>query len=270
MLRKEKNVEFGLLLRNVTKHIKDQNWFAVGIDFVIVVAGVLFALMAEQWLRDGKQRDDLARAEIAINADLLTNLFNAREIGALTPCRRERTQILSELLEKYNDQWGGIPWTPHQGAFNAQLPELLPTPYRLWGSRVWEAEQRLGTFAAMDSARRQTLDTIFAGTNVIIKVLEDIVEAQSRLKVLAIAKEISPSDRTRYLELLHFVDEQTGMLELMAQQTLEQIESFGFRPDQSYIEEYDEYMSGYGTARKERYGDCFVPFDMPFLDSAVG
>ena len=144
-----------MLLKRVAGHIKDQNWLAVGIDFGIVVAGVLFALMAEQWLRDGERRDDLENVEVTINADLLTNLFNVKEIRAIAPCRRERTKVLSALLEKDEDLWDGIPWTPNQGAFGAQLPEVLPTPYRLWGSRVWEAEQRIGTFAAMNSDRRR-------------------------------------------------------------------------------------------------------------------
>ena len=30
-----------MLLRRITKHVKDQNWFAVVLDFAIVVAGVM-------------------------------------------------------------------------------------------------------------------------------------------------------------------------------------------------------------------------------------
>ena len=33
-----------MLLRRITKHIKEQNWFAVGIDFVIVVFGVFIGI----------------------------------------------------------------------------------------------------------------------------------------------------------------------------------------------------------------------------------
>jgi hypothetical protein len=33
----------GMLLRRITQHVKDQNWFAVLLDFVIVVAGILIA-----------------------------------------------------------------------------------------------------------------------------------------------------------------------------------------------------------------------------------
>ena len=33
-----------MLLRSITKHVKDQNWYAIGIDFFIVVIGVYFGM----------------------------------------------------------------------------------------------------------------------------------------------------------------------------------------------------------------------------------
>ena len=41
-----------MLLRRITKHVKDQNWFAVGIDFVIVVVGVFIGLQVANWNDD--------------------------------------------------------------------------------------------------------------------------------------------------------------------------------------------------------------------------
>ncbi|MEP1143501.1 MAG: DUF6090 family protein [Henriciella sp.] len=38
-----------MLLRRVTKHVKDQNWFAVGIDFFIVVVGVFIGIQVANW-----------------------------------------------------------------------------------------------------------------------------------------------------------------------------------------------------------------------------
>ena len=38
-----------MLLRNITKHVKDQNWFAVALDFVIVVIGVFIGLQVANW-----------------------------------------------------------------------------------------------------------------------------------------------------------------------------------------------------------------------------
>jgi len=36
-------------LRSLTKHVKDQNWFAVALDFFIVVAGILIAFQITEW-----------------------------------------------------------------------------------------------------------------------------------------------------------------------------------------------------------------------------
>ena len=38
-----------MLLRSLTKHVKDQNWFAVVLDFFIVVAGILIAFQITNW-----------------------------------------------------------------------------------------------------------------------------------------------------------------------------------------------------------------------------
>ena len=39
-----------MFLHRITKHVKDQNWFAVALDFVIVVAGILIAFQITNWL----------------------------------------------------------------------------------------------------------------------------------------------------------------------------------------------------------------------------
>jgi hypothetical protein len=38
-----------MLLRRITKPVKDQNWFAIGIDFAIVVSGVFVGLQVTSW-----------------------------------------------------------------------------------------------------------------------------------------------------------------------------------------------------------------------------
>ena len=38
-----------MLLRRISKHVKDQNWFAVALDFVIVVMGILIAFQITNW-----------------------------------------------------------------------------------------------------------------------------------------------------------------------------------------------------------------------------
>jgi hypothetical protein len=38
-----------MILRSVTQHVRDQNWFAVALDFLIVVIGVFVGLQVQQW-----------------------------------------------------------------------------------------------------------------------------------------------------------------------------------------------------------------------------
>jgi len=38
-----------MILSSVTKHVKDQNWFAVLVDFIIVVVGVFVGLQVSNW-----------------------------------------------------------------------------------------------------------------------------------------------------------------------------------------------------------------------------
>ena len=43
-----------MILRRITQHVKDQNWFAVFLDFVIVVVGILIAFQITNW-NDGRE-----------------------------------------------------------------------------------------------------------------------------------------------------------------------------------------------------------------------
>ena len=55
-----------MLLRRITKHVKDQNWFAVGIDFVIVVIGVFIGIQVANWndARNDAQREQQVLVEL--------------------------------------------------------------------------------------------------------------------------------------------------------------------------------------------------------------
>ena len=52
-----------MLLRSITKHVKDQNWFAVFLDFFIVVAGILIAFQITNW---NEARSDTAREKVLL------------------------------------------------------------------------------------------------------------------------------------------------------------------------------------------------------------
>ena len=53
-----------MLLRRITKHVTDQNWFAVFIDFFIVVVGILIAFQITEW---SEQRQDASLETTYLN-----------------------------------------------------------------------------------------------------------------------------------------------------------------------------------------------------------
>jgi hypothetical protein len=52
-----------MILRRITEHVKAQNWFAVAIDFVIVVIGVFIGIQVSNW---NEARADRNREQVLI------------------------------------------------------------------------------------------------------------------------------------------------------------------------------------------------------------
>lgn len=38
-----------MILRRFMKHVTDQNWFAVGLDVIVVIVGIFLGLQVQQW-----------------------------------------------------------------------------------------------------------------------------------------------------------------------------------------------------------------------------
>ena len=66
-----------MILRSLTKHVKDQNWFAVWIDFVIVVIGVFIGIQVANW---NEERAPAIRDEILLER-LMVDFVRIAEWG---------------------------------------------------------------------------------------------------------------------------------------------------------------------------------------------
>lgn len=85
-----------MLLRRITKHVKDQNWFAVGIDFVIVVIGVFVGLQMSNW--NDAQSDRALRSEYLsqLTEDLRADMDEAAETAA---SHFQRVAAIKDVVE---------------------------------------------------------------------------------------------------------------------------------------------------------------------------
>jgi len=76
-----------MLLRSLTQHVKDQNWFAVGLDFVIVVVGVFIGIQVANWNDIQKDKAGLAASlerldkEVSQNIDMIEKVLINFEEG---------------------------------------------------------------------------------------------------------------------------------------------------------------------------------------------
>lgn len=69
-----------MILRSVIKHVREQNWFAVGLDFLIVVVGVYIGIQVANW--------NDARIEAVLEGVLVESL--QRDFETILHADRER------------------------------------------------------------------------------------------------------------------------------------------------------------------------------------
>ena len=77
-----------MLLRRITQHIKDQNWFAVFIDFVIVVVGVFIGIQVANWNALSQDR----KAEVVI-LDRLISEYERNSVIILEDKKTSETAL---------------------------------------------------------------------------------------------------------------------------------------------------------------------------------
>ena len=68
-----------MILRRITKHVKDQNWFAVALDFFIVVAGILIAFQITNWNEAREDRGAEQRYLAELARDLEADITEAQD-----------------------------------------------------------------------------------------------------------------------------------------------------------------------------------------------
>jgi len=69
-----------MLLRRITQHVRDQNWFAVALDFFIVVVGILIAFQITNW----NEARSNAQAERALLERLHDEISEVQALDAAT------------------------------------------------------------------------------------------------------------------------------------------------------------------------------------------
>jgi hypothetical protein len=93
-----------MILRRLTQHIKAQNWFAVGLDFLIVVVGVFMGLQVSNWNESRKNADDYQLALDRLEEEAKSNLSTLENIEASLDGRLAAATAAFDILLSCNTQ----------------------------------------------------------------------------------------------------------------------------------------------------------------------
>jgi len=84
-----------MMLRRVTEHVKAQNWFAVALDFAMVVAGILIAFQITDWAAARQDNLIYQQARARVIEEAKTNLVLAQNaIGRVDDQHNQALEIL--------------------------------------------------------------------------------------------------------------------------------------------------------------------------------
>ena len=94
-----------MLLRSITKHVRDQNWFAVGLDFFIVVIGVFIGIQVANWNDARSDEHNYQNAMVRLAEE---NFDTLDELEAFRPAVEERlTEVQAAILVLQTCKMGG-------------------------------------------------------------------------------------------------------------------------------------------------------------------
>jgi hypothetical protein len=173
-----------MLLRRVMKHVRDQNWLAVGIDFLIVVTGVFIGIQVANW-----------------NAERMERFQEIEYVQRLAEDLRQDIRSYDAMLEIYTIKQETILALRDAPLANVMAGDLKETALRLEYS-IYKAmpAQRSATFDDLvgsgtlrlvrNSAFRAAMADYYANYGRLSEILAQPIGDYARLLVGAIPGEI--------------------------------------------------------------------------------
>ena len=154
-----------MILRRITEHVKAQNWFAVGIDFFIVVVGVFIGIQVANWNAARKDRAEEAIFLEALYQDVLELEKSSNQLV------KTRIEALKTIEAASDVLFGKVEWRDLTGdecdvVSTSHSPGIVATSLPSWTALrdagrtniLRSAELRRGL--ATLTQRRESLDRI--------------------------------------------------------------------------------------------------------------
>ena len=178
-------------------------WKTFLFEVAIVVFGVIIALLANQVVTQINRRADMLETMRIVEADLLIIVQYASERLAAEPCRLEQERQLLTLLQRDDPYWEPeISASLNMGFDSQAVPSVLRMPIRGWPETAWQAATSSDSVFALDRLQVSILNDLFESATSVNSTMDELREKKALLSHLAIAGEISPTQRREAIALL--------------------------------------------------------------------
>ncbi len=172
-----------MLLRRVTQHVKEQNWFAVALDFVIVVAGILIAFQITEW---NEARVDNARIERRLDNITVDLRADIVEISEIVEIAQWRSAAIFAILTASDN----APVKQYEAADGEIFDVFQPSPFE--SQLTTTANNAITWLATLDGNQGAYEALISTGD---LQIIEDQDLAREIQAYYAHAKEVYDQDR---------------------------------------------------------------------------
>lgn len=88
-----------MILRRITEHVNAQNWFAVGVDFLIVVVGVFIGIQVSNWNETANDRRREQAVLEAMLEDITATSSDLQEMLDINMAGSESLKVLADHID---------------------------------------------------------------------------------------------------------------------------------------------------------------------------
>jgi hypothetical protein len=240
-------------------------------EFVVVVAGVLLALMLQDWGQHRRAMKDMAAAEDAIHAEVRASLLNLIWREAISQCHIDRAQRLKTMLLTNSNRWPGLSENAlvrddmsKATGVQTVMQGVYQRPFEPFPTAAWQSALTTGSLAPMDRQKFAKLTAIYALLQFMTETQQREYRAASTLSALALPQELTPDARTTMLGALYDVDSTRFMFTYQgASELAARMKELGWN-DKAEVDRLIAQNRAEDSKRKSKWRPCVKPERNPF------
>lgn len=237
-------------------------------ELVIVVAGVLIALTAQQWAqaRSSKARADAAEARIRV--ELANDLYLSAERIALHQCLKQRLATLVEGLSSANKDWSTLLMDDPKSSGLRAFKRLYRVPSRVWQFDEYRGNLTGGALDSLSPERRAGLASLYAQFEKARDFNVEEGRLATELGALQYGTPFSGPERNALIATLMRLDHLNGLMVLIARQTGEGYRDLYRLTPEEIAADKPIWWASFAELRAI-YGNCVDPQAVALLDERL-